>query len=147
MSDGVPIDGVLSDGVLSDGVRALIDDADVGTLAVVRRDGSPHLSTVYHVRDGDRILVSTESRRLKAKAVARDGRATYCVRGAARPYPSVTLECRAVVRREGIGDITALLFTKIFGRETEPMSDDELAAIDRVVLELTVERVYAVTYV
>lgn len=32
------------------------------------------------------------------------------------------------------------------GSIPEPMSDDELAAIDRVLLEVTVERVYGASY-
>lgn len=132
---------------LTDNVRAFLDAQPVGVLATQRPDGSVRQSVVYHVRDGDRLLISTESKRAKARDVERTGRASYCVLGHENPFPSVTVEGPARILTEGIGGPTAQLFGLIFGQAPgEVMSDEALAAVDRVILELTIGRVYGVSH-
>ena len=97
---------------------------------------------------GDRILISTEGKRGKARDVERGGWASFRVMGHEKPWPSLTVEGPARIRREGIGSATARIMAKIRGEAlpAEP-SDEQLADADRVILELDVERVYAVSYV
>lgn len=132
---------------LTDNVRAFLDAQPVGVLATRRPYGAVRQSVVYHVRDGDRLLISTESKRAKARDVERDGWASYCVLAHDKPFPSVTVEGSARILTEGIGAPTARLFGLIFGQEPgEPLSDEALAGVDRVILELTIERVYGVSH-
>ena len=132
---------------LTDNVRAFLDAQPVGVLATQRHDGSARQSVVYHVREGDRLLISTESKRKKARDVERTGRASYCVLGHTKPFPSVTVEGSARVLTEDIGDPTARLFGLIFGEAPgEPLTDEALAAVDRVIIELTIDHVYGVAH-
>lgn len=132
---------------LTDNVRAFLDAQPVGVLATARPDGSTRQSVVYHVREGDRLLISTESKRAKARDVERTGHASYCVLGHEKPFPSVTVEGPARVLTEGIGAPTARLFGLIFGQEPdEALSDEALAAVDRVIIELTIDHVYGVAH-
>jgi len=61
-------------------VRALWAEPRVGTLGVVRADGSPHLTPVKSVLDVDgpvlRVLVLTRPDTVKARIVGRTGRAS-----------------------------------------------------------------------
>lgn len=133
--------------VLSPGVAAFLDDQPVGVLGTKRSDGSVRQSVVYHVRDGDRLLISTEGKRAKAGDVEREGWASYCVLAHERPFPSVTVEGPARIVTEGIGEPHARLFAVITeGEVGEAASDEDLAALDRVLLELTVERAYGVSH-
>ncbi len=131
---------------LSPTERAFLAAAPVGVLGTQRSDGSIRQSVVYHLLDGDRLLISTQSARVKAHDVQRTGWASHCALGQERPFPSLTVEGTARIITSGIGDATAALFTRIFGIAAEPMSDAELAAIDRVILELTIERAYGASY-
>ena len=132
---------------LTDNVRAFLDAQPVGVLGTARADGSIRQSVVYHVREGDRLLISTESKRAKARDVGRNGRASYCVLGHEKPFASVTVEGPARVLTEGIGGPTARLFGLIFGQEPgEPLSDDARAAVDRVLIEITIDHVYGVAH-
>ncbi len=45
-----------------------------------------------------------------------------------------------------IGSDTAYVWSRIGGQPVEPMSDADLAAMNRVVLEITVEHVYGASY-
>ncbi|MCH1867174.1 pyridoxamine 5'-phosphate oxidase family protein [Nocardioides sp. CFH 31398] len=66
--------------VLDPAVSALFSTPRVGTLGVVRADGSPHLTpvrSVLHVdEDGARVLVLTRPDTVKARVVRRTGRAS-----------------------------------------------------------------------
>lgn len=134
--------------VLDDKLLAFLDENMVGVLGVKRQDGSVHQSLVYHlVRDG-RLYISTEPTRLKGRAVARDGWASYAVRANAAPYAAFSMEGPAVLLEgEGTGELTTAIFERIFGTPPdEPLTDEAVQAINRAVIELTPERVYAVSY-
>ncbi|MFI6742855.1 TIGR03618 family F420-dependent PPOX class oxidoreductase [Nonomuraea sp. NPDC050451] len=127
-------------------VRDFLDRHAAGVLATTRPDGTARQSVVYFALDGDRLLVSTEPRRAKSRDVERTGRASLCVMGGAAPYPSVTLEGAARIRAAGIGADTATVWSRIGGRPVEPMTDADLAGMHRVILEITVGRVYGASY-
>lgn len=136
-------------GALTPELRDLLDTCPVGVLATAARDGRPRQSLVYFVREGDRLLVSTLSDRLKARDVRRSGWASICVMGHEPPYPSATFSGAAEILTEAIGVPTARIMQRISGtaEPAAPMSDSELAAAGRVVLAIDVDRIAAATHV
>lgn len=135
-------------GVLTDEVRDFLDSQRVGVLATVAEDGRPRQSVVYFARDGERLLISTLSKRGKARHVQRTGWASICVRGDEQPYPSATIAGTAEILREGIGPATARIMQRITATDEPPehQTDEALAALDRVVLSIAIERVGPVSY-
>jgi PPOX class probable F420-dependent enzyme len=135
-------------GSLTPELREFLDANPVGVLATVATDGSPRQSLVYYARDDDRLLISTLTDRLKARDVRRTGRASLCVMGHERPYPSATFTGRAEILTEDIGRLTATIAQQMTGTDEppEPMSDEALAEVGRVILAITIERVAAVSY-
>jgi PPOX class probable F420-dependent enzyme len=136
-------------GFLTDELREFLDAHRVGVLATIATDGKPRQSVVYYARDGARLLISTESKRWKARDVERTGWASLCVRGDEQPYPSAVFSGAAEILRTGIGPATASIMQRITGAREPPdsQSDEALAAVDRVILAITVERVSAVSYI
>jgi PPOX class probable F420-dependent enzyme len=136
-------------GALTDELREFLDGHRVGVLATQSQDGTPRQSLVYYARDSDRLLISTESERLKARDVQRTGWASLCVMGHHQPYPSAVFSGRAEILTEDIGPATASVIQRIAGTPEPPeaQSDEALAAIDRVVLAVEVERVSAANYI
>jgi PPOX class probable F420-dependent enzyme len=136
-------------GVLTDELRAFLDAHRIGVLATIAGDGKPRQSVVYYARDGERLLISTESKRWKARDVGRSGWASLCVRGDKQPYPSAVFSGRAEILTEDIGPATASVMQRIAGtpEPPDPQSDEALVALDRVILAITVERVAAVSYI
>ena len=118
-------------------------------LATTAADGRPRQSVVYYAREGDRLLISTESKRHKARDVVRTGWASLCVRGDDQPYPSAVFSGTAEILTEGIGPATAAIMQRIKGmaEPPEPQTDEALAAVDRVILAITLDRVSAVNYI
>ena len=113
----------------------LIDFLDahrVGVLATVDKVAMPRQSVVYYVRDERRLLISTESKRLKARDVRRSGWASLCVLGHERPYPSAVFSGPAEILTESIGPATAAIVHRIADLPEPPdvQSDEALAAVD-----------------
>ena len=136
-------------GALTDELREFLNNQPVGVLATSASDGRPRQSLVYFARDGDRLLVSTLGDRLKVKDVRRDGWASVCVMGHEPPYPSATFSGPAEIRTKEIGPATARIMQRISDAAgtPEPMSDEALAEVGRVLLAITIERVTAASYI
>lgn len=134
--------------MIDDAVRIFLQENRVGVLGTLRPDGSMRQSVVYYAIDGDRLLISTESTRAKTRDITRDHRASLCVLGTSPPFPSATLEGSARIRTTAISPDTATVMARIPGLETaEPPSEDALAATDRVIVEITIDRIYSVSHI
>jgi hypothetical protein len=136
-------------GALTEELRQFLDSSPVGVFAAPAEDGRPRQSLVYFIRDGDRLLISTLSDRLKARSVRRARWASLCVMGHERPFPSATFSGPADVLTENIGGPTAMIMQRITGESQppEPLSDEALAEAGRVILAIEVERVTAASYI
>ena len=135
-------------GALTPELREFLDSTPVGVLATASSGGRPRQSLVYFVRDGDRLLISTLSERLKARDVRRSGWASLCVMGHEPPFPSATFSGHAEILTEGIGPATALVAQRMTGaaEPPEPMGDETLAQAGRVILAIDVDQVTAASY-
>jgi PPOX class probable F420-dependent enzyme len=134
--------------VLSEPVRKFLDTQPVGTIATLQKNGKIRQTLVYFVLDGDRILISTESKRGKVRDVIRDGRASFCVFGHEKPFPACTVEGPARIVRSGVSEPTTRIMERVYGqRPAQPPTDEVLAAAGRVILEIAIERAYSVQYV
>jgi hypothetical protein len=60
-----------------------------GKLAVTRLDGSPHVTPVWFVLDGDDFVFTTYGPSIKGRALRRDPRVSLCVDDQAPPYSFV----------------------------------------------------------
>ena len=136
-------------GALSEELREFLDSNPVGVLATLASDGKPRQSLVYFAREGDRLLISTLTDRLKARDARRSGWASLCVMGHEPPYPSATLSGTAEILTEDIGPPTAKIMQQIArtAEPPEPMTDEALAEAGRVVLAIHVDRVSAASYI
>jgi len=63
-----------------------------GKLASTRADGSPHVTPVWFVLDGDDVVFTTHTTSVKARTLQRDRRAALCVDDEAPPYSFVIVE-------------------------------------------------------
>ena len=136
-------------GALTDPLLEFLDAHPVGVLATASPGGRPRQSLVYFARDGERLLISTLSDRLKARDVRRSGWASLCVMGQEPPYPSATFSGRAEILTENIGIPTARIMQRITraAEAPEPLSDQALSDTGRVILAITIERVSAANYI
>lgn len=65
--------------------------ARTAKLAVVRKDGSPHVVPIWVATDGDDIVFTTGANTIKGKAILRDPRISLCFDDEKSPFAFVTL--------------------------------------------------------
>ncbi|GAA4226314.1 PPOX class F420-dependent oxidoreductase [Actinomadura meridiana] len=76
--------------------RAFVSEGTrTGKAGVTRKDGTPHVTPIWFVLDGDDVLFNTHRDSLKGRVLARDPRVTICVDDQTPPYSYVTLEAKA----------------------------------------------------
>ena len=68
-----------------------------GKCAVVRQDGSPHVTPIWFVLDGGDLLFNTGAETVKGRALARDPRLSVCVDDQEPPYSFVLLRAEATL--------------------------------------------------
>jgi PPOX class probable F420-dependent enzyme len=66
-----------------------------GKAGVTRRDGTPHVTPIWFVLDGDDLLFTTYHESIKARVLARDPRLSVCVDDQTPPYSYVMLQAEA----------------------------------------------------
>ena len=81
---------------LGDDARRLLDGANFGHLSTLLADGAPKVDPVWVMREGDRILVTTDARSIKAMNVARDERVALSVIAFEDPYEQLLVRGRIV---------------------------------------------------
>ena len=79
--------------------REFIDELPARTakLAVVRKDGSPHVAPIWVALDGDTIVFNTGADSLKGKSILRDGRVALSFDDERPPFSFVLVRGRAEV--------------------------------------------------
>ncbi|GAB2851674.1 PPOX class F420-dependent oxidoreductase [Streptomyces deserti] len=71
-----------------------------GKLATVRADGSPHVTPIWFVLDGDEVVFNTGKESVKGRNLARDGRVALCVDDDRPPFGFVILHGRARISED-----------------------------------------------
>ena len=71
-----------------------------GKLSTVRADGSPHVTPIWFVLDGDEVVFNTGSSSVKGRNLARDGRVALCVDDDRPPYAFVILQGEARISED-----------------------------------------------
>ncbi|XVQ15355.1 PPOX class F420-dependent oxidoreductase [Spirillospora sp. CA-255316] len=71
-----------------------------GKIAVTRADGSPHVTPVWFVLDGEDLVFSTHTTGVKGRAVRRDPRVSIAVDDQTPPFSFVTIMGEASVSED-----------------------------------------------
>ena len=81
-------------------VRRLLDAPNFASLATLMPDGSPKVEPVGVGREGDLVLIATDSRSLKGRNLDADGRVALSVTDYENPYEQVLIRGRVVETRD-----------------------------------------------
>ncbi|MFJ4815004.1 PPOX class F420-dependent oxidoreductase [Streptomyces sp. NPDC088801] len=71
-----------------------------GKLSTVRANGSPHVTPVWFLLDGDDVVFNTEKDGVKGRNLARDGRFALCMDEDQPPYAFVLLQGRTEISED-----------------------------------------------
>ena len=98
---------------LDDDVRRLVDAPNFAALSTLMPDGSPKVEPIWIGRDGDRLLIATDSRGIKGRNLENDKRVALSITDFHNPYE------QALIR----------------GRVIETLDDNDLVVLDRLSLQ------------
>ncbi len=132
--------------VLTAAQRALLVEKTFAVLATVNESGTPQLTVMWYLLDGDEILFNTADGRRKAKNLARDQRASLLVYDVANPYRYVRIDGRVRVIDDhdtAQRDIRRLAL-RYYGDEAkaERAMRDNFGKQHRISYRLPIRRVY-----
>lgn len=81
---------------------AFIRSMKAAIVTSLRKDGSPTSSLIFYALDGDELLFSTTSDRIKAKTLKRDPRIAVAVLDEGAPWRYATIEGTATVNETDV---------------------------------------------
>jgi PPOX class probable F420-dependent enzyme len=129
--------------VLTEEQRDFLAKHRLCVVGLPSKRGGPLLTPVYYVMDGDDILISTTSSRVKAKLVRRNPAVSICVLHEEMPFPYVTVRGRGAIEEQGAPELMARIAEVMSGN---PLPEAARPAIEqrardegRVVLRVTPE--------
>jgi uncharacterized protein len=113
-----------------------IDRTGFVLLTTFRRDGTPVPTTVWIVRDGDRMIVTTAASSGKAKRIRNDGRVTMASSDVAGNTEGDAVEAQA--RLLPGEDVAALvpLFHERYGERARQLMSSHGAGFERAMIEI-----------
>ena len=92
---------------LNDDIRRLVDAPNFAHLATLMADGSPKVEPVWVGREGDRILIATDRKSLKAINMEHDARVALSITDYVNPYEQALIRGRVVEIRDD-GDLKGI---------------------------------------
>ena len=123
--------------------------ARTAKLAVVRKDGSPHVAPVWVALDGDDVVFLTSADTIKGKAILRDPRVSLCWDDERPPFDFVTVAGTATTSTDP--DELLRWATSIAGRYMGEARAEEYgrrnAVPPEMVVRVTPTKIVAVTAV
>jgi PPOX class probable F420-dependent enzyme len=111
-----------------------------GKFATLRKDGSPHVTPIWYMYEGGKLIVNTTTERVKFKNVKRDPRVALLVDDG---YPYVMVEGRARIaeERDPKKDIETLAIRYTGEERGRKAARDRYWKQERVSIEIVPERV------
>lgn len=85
---------------LTDDMNRLIDGTNFAHLSTLMADGWPKTEPVWVGREGDRLLVATDRKSIKAVNMVRDARVSLSITDFHNPYEQVLIRGRVVQIRD-----------------------------------------------
>ncbi|MEU1009500.1 PPOX class F420-dependent oxidoreductase [Streptomyces sp. NPDC005890] len=127
--------------VLSDRLKSVLDGKVFIVVGTVQPDGSPQLSPVWVMRDGDDLLFSTTVDRRKYLNLDRDARVTVAVLNPDEPYEYAEIRGTAELTTDGGPELIDRLSRKYTGKDYADFNPASAQDAQRVVVRIRPRKV------
>lgn len=122
--------------------RDLLGRPIISFVTTMRRDGTPHVTPVWHMVDGDEVVIAVARDTVKARNVRSNPTVALCVAADASPQPWLLLNGTASVADDGADEFVRAISAHYLGEEEAvPYADDILQKLDFVLLRITPDRI------
>ncbi|MET8681934.1 PPOX class F420-dependent oxidoreductase [Streptomyces sp. NPDC004647] len=126
---------------LSDDLKKLLESPVFVTLATIQPDGTPQLSVVWAMHDGDDVLISTTIGRRKERNIRREPRVTVLANPADAPYTYAEIRGSGTLTTEGGQELINELSLKYTGKPYAEFNPASAEDAERVVVRITPRKV------
>lgn len=126
---------------LTDKLKQLLDSKVFVNVATIQPDGSPQVSPVWVMRDGDDLLISTVRDRRKAKNLERDPRVTVVVQPADEPYAYAEIRGSVDMTANGGQKLIDELARKYVGTDYAEFNPTAADEAERLVVRVSARKV------
>jgi PPOX class probable F420-dependent enzyme len=127
---------------LTETQRAFLDEMHFAVVATISPDGSPQLTTVWYLRDGDDLLFNTAVGRVKERNLRRDPRLAVTVL-AADGYRFITIKGIVTLDEASGQEVIRRLATRYHGAARAEQQMREMFSMQqRVTIRLPIANVY-----
>ena len=122
----------------------LIGQPIISFVTTMRPDGTPHVTPVWHLVDGDEVVIAVARDTVKARNVRANPQVALCVAADQRPQPWALINGTARLSEERVEEIVRTVSFHYLGEEEGgPYVEDILQMLDFVILRITPERIIA----
>lgn len=101
----------------SEDTWALLREPIISFITTLRADGTPHVTPVWHMVEGDELVIAVDARTVKARNVAANPNVALCVAADASPQPWVLVEGEASLTEEGAVEFVRAVSAHYLGEE------------------------------
>ena len=105
-------------------------------LAVVGKDGKPHISSVWYLWKDGYFFISTSEDRLKAKVVRDNPNVALIVDTDVRPYKGVIVEGKAELTMMNVKEVTLSITKRFVSKEKVETQFEDLMRYPRVLIKV-----------
>lgn len=113
-----------------------------GKIATIRKDGSPHVTPIWYLLDGGKLIVNTTTDRVKYWNIKRDPRVSFLVDDG-YPYIMIQGKARIATERDALKDIESLAIRYTGEEKGRKAARDRYWKQPRVSIEIVPERIVA----
>lgn len=119
-------------------IKEVLHLPTISIISTLRPDGTPHMTPVWHLVDGDQVVVAVEETSVKARNVRHDPRAALCVAVDETPQRWLQVNGMAALTRNGVPDIVRSLSRHYLGAaEGETYAEGVLSKLAFVLIRIT----------
>ena len=118
-------------------IKDALDEKVFVHLGTINPDGSPQVSVVWVGRDGDTILVSTATGRVKTRNIERDRRVAISLTPPSKPYKNIVMQGTVTKSEQSGRWLIDALNLKYHGKPVYALPDGQI----RVNYEITIDSI------
>ena len=119
-------------------INDLLCEPNISIIATLHPDGTPHMTPVWHLIDGDRVILAVEEKSVKARNVRNDSRVALCIATRETPQRWAQVSGAAILSREGVADVVRKMSVHYMGVEKgERYAEQVLEDLNFILIKIT----------
>ena len=98
-------------------INTILREPHISIISTVRPDGTPHMTPVWHLVDGEQVVVAVENTSVKARNVRRNPHVALCIALNESPQRWLLVNGAATIAHERIPELVRALSLHYLGAE------------------------------